>query len=143
MATSPDNRLLTGTSAPENFTSVSVTGNGFQFLGVDPVLGRTILPSDIKSNGEPEPVIVLSYRAWQRLFQGSPDALGKTVTLNDTPYSVIGVMPPRFGWWTSDGGWLALRLDPRQERRIFPIARLRAGVTPPSRSSNCTPSTCN
>ena len=130
MATSPENRLLTGTAAPENFTSVSLTGNGFQFLGVDPVLGRTILPSDIKSNGEPEPVIVLSYRAWQRLFQGSPDALGKTVTLNDTPYSVIGVMPPRFGWWTSDGGWLALRLDPRQERPIFPIARLRAGVTP-------------
>ena len=130
MATSPENRLLTGTAAPENFTSVSLTGNGFQFLGVEPVLGRTILPSDIKSNGEPEPVIVLSYRAWQRLFQGSPDALGKTVTLNDTPYSVIGVMPPRFGWWTSDGGWLALRLDPRQERPIFPIARLRAGVTP-------------
>ena len=130
MATSPENRLLTGTAAPENFTSVSVTGNGFQFLGVDPVLGRTILPSDIKSNGEPEPVIVLSYRAWQRLFQGSPDALGKTVTLNDTPYSVIGVMPPRFGWWTGDGGWLALRLDPREVRPIFPIARLRAGITP-------------
>ena len=130
MATSPENRLLTGAFAPENFTSVSLTGNAFQFLGVEPVLGRTILPSDIKPNGEPEPVVVLSYRAWQRLFQGSPDALGKTLTLNETPYTVIGVMPSRFGWWTGDGGWFPMRMDPRQDRPLFAIARLRAGVSP-------------
>ena len=130
MATSPENRLLTGAFAPENFTSVSLTGNAFQFLGVEPVLGRTILPSDIKPNGEPEPVVVLSYRAWQRLFQGSPDALGKTLTLNETPHTVIGVMPSRFGWWTGDGGWFPMRMDPRQDRALFAIARLRPGVSP-------------
>src|SRR6185369_4974062 len=80
--------------------------------------------------GEPEPVVVLSYRAWQRLFQGSPDALGKTLTLNETPYTVIGVMPSRFGWWTGDGGWFPMRLDPRQDRPLFAIARLRSGVSP-------------
>jgi putative ABC transport system permease protein len=130
MATSPENRLLTGGAAPDNFTTVMVTGNGFSFLGVEPVLGRTILPSDIRPNGEPEAVIVLSYKAWQRLFQGRRDALGKTVTLNESPFSVIGVMPPRFGWWTNDGGWVALAPDARQERTLFPIMRLRQGVSP-------------
>jgi putative ABC transport system permease protein len=129
MATSPERRLLTGGMAPENFTSVMVTANAFQFLGVAPALGRTFVESDIKSNGEPEPVIVLSYGAWQRLFQGSADALGKTVTLNDSRYSVIGVMPPRFGWWTNDGGWLPMGLDPRQDRPMFAIARLQRGVS--------------
>ena len=122
MATSPENRLLTGAFAPENFTSVSLTGNAFQFLGVEPVLGRTILPSDIKPNGEPEPVVVISYARWQRLFQGSPDAPGKTLTLNETPYTVIGVMPSTF------------RLVDRRWR----LVPLRDGPTP--RTAPCSPS---
>jgi putative ABC transport system permease protein len=130
MATGPENRLLTGGMAPENFTTVTVTANAFQFLEVPPVLGRTIAPSDIRPDGQPEPVIVLSYRAWQRLFQGSSDALGKTLVLNDVPYSVIGVMPSRFGWWTGDGGWVPMLTDPRQDHSLFAIARLRPGVSP-------------
>ena len=129
MATSPENRLLTGNTAPETFTTVTVTASAFPFLDVPPLLGRTIAAGDVRPNGEPEPVIVLSYLAWQRLFQGSADALGKTVTLNDVRYSVIGVMPPRFGWWTSDGGWLPMSLDPRQDHPMFAIARLRPGVS--------------
>jgi putative ABC transport system permease protein len=129
MATIPENQLLTGDRAPENFTAVSVTGNAFQFLGVEPVLGRTILPSDIVPGRQAEPVIVLSYRAWQRLFNGSPDALGKSLVLDDQRQTVIGVMPPRFGWWTGDGGWLPMTLDLRRQRPIFPIVRLRPGVS--------------
>ncbi|MCU1239014.1 MAG: hypothetical protein JWP63_6981 [Candidatus Solibacter sp.] len=129
MATNPENRLLTGNGSPENFTTVSVTSNAFQFLDVPPVLGRAIAPSDVHANGQPEPVIVLSYRAWQRLFQGSPDAIGKAIILNDVTYSVIGVMPPRFGWWTSDGGWVPALIDSRQERPLFTIARLRPGIS--------------
>src|SRR5262249_40426545 len=130
MATLPENRVLTGGRAPENFTTIQLTANAFQFLAVDPVLGRTILPSDINASGQPEPVIVLSFKAWQRLFDGRSDALGKTVVLNDVPHTVIGVMPPRFGWWTDDGGWIAMALDPRTEQRIFPIVRLVQGVSP-------------
>ncbi len=129
MATSPGNQLLTGGRTPENFTAIQVTTNAFDFLGVKPVLGRTILPSDTTADGQTEPVIVLSYRAWQRLFDASPDALGKTLVLNDKSYSVIGVMPPRFGWWTNDGGWLPLPVDPRQNIGMFAIMRLRPGVS--------------
>src|SRR5438270_5607987 len=67
MATLPEARLLTGGRAPENFTSIQVTADAFQFLGVNSILGRTILPSDIGPGGRPEPVIVLTYKAWQRL----------------------------------------------------------------------------
>src|ERR1700681_2794148 len=52
MGTQPTNQLLTCDRPPENFTAVAVTANAFQFLGVAPVLGRTIMPSDIKPDGE-------------------------------------------------------------------------------------------
>ena len=129
MATSPSNQLLTGAGAPQTFTAVQVTVNAFQFLGVAPVLGRTILPSDMPPGGNPEPVIVLSFRAWSRLFDRNPGALGRKLVLNDIAYTVIGVMPPRFGWWTNDGGWLPLALDARENRQIFDIVRLRPGVS--------------
>jgi len=130
MATLPEIRLLTGDRAPESFRAVSVTANAFRFLGVPPVLGRTIQPSDIKPDGQPEPVIVLTFKAWQRLFDGSPACLGRTLLLNDQPFSVVGVMPSRFGWWTDDGGWIPLPEDARDRRMVAAIARLKPGVTP-------------
>ena len=130
MATLPEDRLLTGNRPPENFRSINVTANAFRFLGVPPVLGRTIQPTDIRPDGQPDPVIVLSFGAWQRLFDGSPSALGQTLVLNESPYTVIGVMPPRFGWWTHDGGWIALPEDPRDNRTAFAIVRLKDGVSP-------------
>jgi predicted permease len=129
MATAPENRILRRDGAPENFTSIQVTGNAFQFLAVDPILGRVILPSDIRSDGTPEPVVVLSFKAWNRLFDARADAIGKAVVLNDVPHTVIGVMPPRFGWWTDDGGWAPLPLDLRSDRGMFPIVRLAPGAT--------------
>ena len=87
---------------------VLVTANAFNFLGVPPVVGRTIQPSDIRANGDAEPVVVLSHRLWLRLFDGNPGAVGKTLRLNGRPHTIVGVMPPRFGWCTSDGFWLPL-----------------------------------
>jgi putative ABC transport system permease protein len=128
MATRPESRLLTGDHDPENFTAISVTANAFQFLGVAPILGRTILPSDMKPDGDAN-VIVLTDKAWRRLFDASPAALGKTLLLNEQPYTVIGVMPPRFGWWTNDGGWLAMREDPQDKGPVAAIMRLKKGVS--------------
>jgi predicted permease len=129
MATLPGNRVLTRDGVPENFTSIQVTGNAFQFLAVDPILGRGILPSDFRPDGTPEPVIVLSLKAWQRLFEAHEDAIGKPVVLNGVPHTVIGVMPSRFGWFTNDGGWVPLPLDARSDVMMIPIVRLATGVT--------------
>src|SRR5262249_36436908 len=80
-------------------------------------------------DGEAEPVIVLSYKAWQRLFDASPGALGQKLILNDQPFTVIGVMPSRFGWWTNEGGWLVLPEDSRDARGAAAIIRLKPGVS--------------
>src|SRR5260370_37407409 len=83
MATSWENVLLTGDRAPENFQGVLLSSNAFQFLGVQPIIGRTITAVDIRPGGQPEPVAVLSYLVWRRLFGGDPNAIGKTLRLND------------------------------------------------------------
>src|SRR5687767_5269989 len=66
MATSMETVLMTGDFAPESFNGVLLSGNAFNFLGVPPVTGRTIQPSDIRPDGGVEPVVVLSYRLWTR-----------------------------------------------------------------------------
>jgi predicted permease len=129
MATGPGSVLLTGEFAPESIRGIRLSGNAFNFLGVPPLFGRTIQPSDIRSTGEPEPVAVLSFRGWQRLFGSDTNVLGRTLRLDDQPHTIIGVMPPRFGWWTDDGLWLPLGVDSRDRRSVFPIARLKPGVS--------------
>ena len=94
-----------------------------------PLIGRTIQPFDISSSGQPAPVVVLSYRFWQQMFDGDADALGKKIVLNDVPHTVIGVMPPRFGWYTNDAFWLPIGMDLRDESSINVIVRMRAGVS--------------
>ena len=128
MATHPGEVLLTGEFSPESIRGIRVTGNGFRFLGVAPLFGRTIQPSDIRSTGEPELVTVLSFKRWQRLFGNDTNVLGKTLRLDDQLHTIVGVMPPRFGWWTDDGVWLPMGVDTRVGGRVFPIARLKPGI---------------
>jgi len=129
MATSPRSVMLTGGTNPESLYGVYLTGNAFNFLGVKPVIGRTIQPFDIHPGGEPDAVVVLTYQFWQRLFSGDPHALGKKITLNEIPYTIIGVMPPRFGWWTSEAFWLPLSTNLADDTPIHAILRLRPGIT--------------
>ncbi|MGE3309132.1 MAG: ABC transporter permease [Limisphaerales bacterium] len=128
MGTSPGVVLLTGEFAPENVAAPRLTATAFRFLGVQPVLGRTFGPGDFSPSGETQPVTVISHRLWQRLFGGDANVLGRQLRLDEQTYSIIGVMPPRFGWWTSDGLWLPLAGLPGTSARIFPIGRLRPGV---------------
>ena len=129
MATSIESVLLTGEFSPESFGGVLLTGNAFNFLGVPPVAGRTIQPSDVRSDGGSEPVVVLSHRLWLRLFQGRADAVGRSLRLNDRPHTIVGVMPPRFGWYGNEGFWLPLSLTRQDVPWVAPIARLAPGVS--------------
>ncbi|HEY3458267.1 MAG TPA: ABC transporter permease, partial [Bryobacteraceae bacterium] len=129
MATTYESTLLTGTDSPESFYGVLVTGNAFDFLGVKPLIGRTIEPFDIRPDGTPEPVVVLNYRFWQRKFNGDSNAIGQKLILNDVPRTVIGVMPPRFGWFTDDAFWLPMGMDLADETPLNAIVRLRPGIT--------------
>jgi len=129
MATIPKSVVMTGGTNPEGFYGVYLTGNAFNFIGVKPLIGRTIQPFDIPLGGEPNPVVVLTYQFWQRYFSGDPHALGKKITLNDVPYAIIGVMPPRFGWWTNEAFWLPLPLNLADDTSVNVIMRLRPGIT--------------
>ena len=130
MATGPGRMLLTGEFAPETVTAVRVSGNAFGFLGVPALFGRAIQRSDVRTTGEPELVAVLSFKRWQRLFGTNRDILGRSLRLDDQLYTIIGVMPPRFGWWTDDGVWVPMGLESRDQRGVFPIVRLKDGVSP-------------
>jgi putative ABC transport system permease protein len=129
MATSGEPVLLTGEYAPESFFGILLSGNAFNFLGVAPVAGRTIQPSDVRPDGQAEPVVVLSYKLWLRLFDGNAAAVGRTLVLNGRPHTIVGVMPPRFGWYGNDGFWLPLSPLRSDVQGINPIMRLAPGVS--------------
>ena len=92
------------------------------------MIGRTIEPFDIGAGGEAAPVVVLSYGFWQREFGGDPSAIGRKLVLNDLPHTVIGVMPPRFGWFTNDSFWLPMPMQLADETPVNVIMRLQPGI---------------
>ncbi|HEX4227217.1 MAG TPA: ABC transporter permease [Bryobacteraceae bacterium] len=120
----------TTAGTPESVNAPLVTGNTFQFLGVRPLLGRFAVPSDA-TPGSP-PVCVMSYSFWQSRFAGDPGVIGKTLILDGTPRTVIGVMPRRFVFWSADV-WIpaALRHDRAalQPPWFYLLGRLKIGLT--------------
>jgi hypothetical protein len=91
---------VTTPSGPQGVPGLRVTSGFFSVLGVTPVLGRDFLSNE--EGPSAPPTVVLSYSAWQMRFAGSPDVLGRTVTLQSPwlggaePHVVIGVLPPDF-----------------------------------------------
>jgi len=129
MATAGEEEVLSGHQNPEVLSGILVTGNAFSFLGVPPLLGRGLMPSDIRADGQAENVVVLTFQLWQRLFSGDPAAIGKTLMLNGQPHLVVGVMPPRFGWYTNNSLWLPMPRTNPAARRVRYIVRLQPGLT--------------
>jgi predicted permease len=87
--------ILSTGGTPVLSTGEAVTANYFDFLGVKPELGRGFLPEENASPGAP-PVVVLSRGLWQRRFGARREALGETLELSGTKYTVVGVAPPSF-----------------------------------------------
>jgi predicted permease len=86
--------------APSEVAPVQlVSGEFFPLLGMAPALGRLLMPSDNQIVGG-QPVAVISHGFWQRAFAGSSDALGRTIRLNGTRFTIVGVAPEGFrGVW--------------------------------------------
>jgi predicted permease len=85
---------LTGREQPERVDVLSTQSSLLTMLGAKPLLGRTLLPEEDKP-GRPG-VAVLSYGAWQRLFNSDPAIVGKSITLNAKSYTVVGVLDRHF-----------------------------------------------
>ena len=77
-----------------------VTPGTFEFLGMSALLGRVAQAADYEPGAAP--VFVLRYKTWVKEFGADPNILNKTFILNDTPRTLIGIMPPRFGWGDAD-----------------------------------------
>jgi len=93
--------VITGKALPEDVLAVYMTENAGQFFGVPPLLGRMIQPSDSAGGGQR--VAVLNYRFWRRHFQGARDVIGKTLELDNTVYTIVGVMPQSFAFDDTTG----------------------------------------
>ncbi|MGA2592200.1 MAG: ABC transporter permease, partial [Bryobacteraceae bacterium] len=86
--------LLSGHGEPERLSGVPVSENFFQLLGVQPQLGRLFTPAECKWNGPK--AVLLSHGLWNRRFGSDPGIVGRTLTINDAPVTVAGVLPASF-----------------------------------------------
>src|SRR3984885_15050700 len=87
---------LTGRGAPEVVSAARVSGNFLSILGVAPALGRSFLPAEERTGGPN--VAIISTRLWRQHFGTAPAILGHTATLAGIPYTIVGVLPPRFAF---------------------------------------------
>ncbi|HKQ52491.1 MAG TPA: ABC transporter permease, partial [Pyrinomonadaceae bacterium] len=141
MAAFSDTRLgLTGGGGdPEEVSTQLTTPELFQVLGATPLLGRTLTAED--GGPQAQDVVVLGHGIWQRRFGGDRSIVGKSITLNGTPFTVVGVMPENFQWHvrTSSGTgkapeiWVPLDMPlegPNLYGRFLQtVARLKPGVS--------------
>ncbi|WP_224367415.1 ABC transporter permease [Hyalangium versicolor] len=121
---------LTGDGEPERIAGVNVTAGFFQALGVSPALGRTF-ETDEDRRGHNQ-VVVLSHGFWRRHLGENPAVLGRTLTLNGQPYTIIGVAPERFRYRWDAELWTPMAADEPQGRRsdfLYVLGRLARGAT--------------
>jgi len=140
----PAGVALTGNGQPKPLPAMLVTANYFDILGVKPVLGRAFLAGEDQKPGG-NPVAVLSHSLWTREFGADRGILGRTISLNLTAYTVIGVAPPNFRGTFTVGNpnlvWLPISMhsqvfdaqtdrlfDQRRFRVVSVFGRLKPGV---------------
>lgn len=139
-ATAP--MALAGDGAPEIVWGQVVSGEYFQLLGVEAALGRTFRPEE-GDPLDPRPVAVLAHGTWERAFASDPGVLGRTIRINDHPFTVVGIAPPGFTglfsvlepalWAPLSMVHRALPYTPNLESRLDPwlqlVGRRRPGVS--------------
>ncbi|MGD0130821.1 MAG: ABC transporter permease [Bryobacteraceae bacterium] len=126
---------LTALAQAERLSGYMISAGFFSTLGVNPVLGRTFLAGDDQLGAAP--VVILGGGFWSREFGASPDVIGKSLTLNGTSYTVVGVIPGSFTFYGHDrdvytpiGQWNDLSFrDRRISVSAHIVGRLKPGVT--------------
>jgi putative ABC transport system permease protein len=122
---------LSDRDEPERFTGATVTWNMFPMLGIQPLLGRQIR-ADEDTPGGPR-VVLLSHGVWQRRYAADPSVIGRTITVNGNPHTVIGVMPPQFQFPELAQLWIPQvpieHTSPRTMRNLVVLARLKPGAS--------------
>jgi putative ABC transport system permease protein len=131
-AISGGSATLAGAEGPERVPGASVSAELFDLLRVKPVLGRTFTKEE-DAPGRNE-VVILSHAAWQQRFGGDPGVLGRSITVNDRPSTIVGVMPAGFTFPASTTEfWFPIALNPANATRgghfLAVVARRKANAT--------------
>ncbi|MEP6493931.1 MAG: ABC transporter permease [bacterium] len=126
-ASSGASTIIRGRDAAEDVSGARVTGNYFSVFGVAPARGRTFTADEDRKGGPS--VIVLSDQLWHSLFGADPGVLGKTVSLDGKPSTLIGIMPASFTNERRAQYWIPLAITHTPGITFFysVIGRLRAG----------------
>ncbi|HKP84833.1 MAG TPA: ABC transporter permease [Blastocatellia bacterium] len=138
-AVSDQNFPLTDTDSPERLNVEMVSASYFPMLGVEAATGRTFLDEEDKTPGT-HPVAVIGHALWVRRFGSDPDIIGRTISLNKIPLTIVGVLPEGFkGQKATAEVWVPMMMAPQLTfaRRLQApfahwtevIARLKPGVS--------------
>jgi putative ABC transport system permease protein len=137
VATRGLNYVLSGTGEPERVSGRQATAGLFATLGLRPILGRAFTPEEDRPGAER--VVLLSEGLWTRRFARDPGVVGRSLTLNDEPYTVVGVLPGTLhGSFRQTEIWASLgRFEDRiggpanrgNHPGIYVLARMKPGVT--------------
>ncbi|MGC2417274.1 MAG: ABC transporter permease [Candidatus Acidiferrales bacterium] len=122
------NLTTTDGDLPEDVIGMNISPESPNHWGTRALMGRWLIPSDAPFGQEPQPVVVLSYRFWQRYYVGDPHVVGRNIQLVHKPYKIVGVMPPRFRWGEADI-YLPLKLTSDPKLYFGNSVKLRPGVT--------------
>jgi putative ABC transport system permease protein len=129
-----DHVNLTGGPDPELIPAARVTADFFHLYGAPVLYGRTFTSEEARPNSAD--VVVLSHELWIRRFGGAPEIIGKTISLGDLPYTVIGILGPNFDAEQFDERpdvWIPFQIEPgslaTDARLCIVTGRLRPGAT--------------
>jgi len=125
-----ERNVLTGEGRVEALRVAEITASAFPLTRVPPLLGRPLQPADEMQGADP--VVVLDYDVWQRQFLQDPAIIGRVVTVGRTARTVVGVMPPRFGFPHDQQAWVPLPVQdapPREGPAVQVFGRLAHGAS--------------
>jgi putative ABC transport system permease protein len=125
-----ERNVLTGEGRVESLRVAEITASAFPLTRVSPLLGRPLQPTDEVQGADP--VVVLGYDVWQRQFLQDPTIIGRVVDVGRTARTVVGVMPPRFGFPRDQQVWVPLQVQdalPREGPAVQVFGRLAAGAS--------------
>lgn len=129
-----DSAILTGDGNAEHLPTAIISSNFFSLLGAKPELGREILPEEDRPGGPH--VVMISHNLWEHHYKSDPQIIGRSIVLDGTPYSVVGVMAPGFKFFHEMDAWVSLGFFANQgwarNRLSHPltvIAHLKPGVS--------------
>jgi predicted permease len=125
-----ERNVLTGEGRVESLRVAEITASAFPLVRVPPLLGRPLQPADEMQGADP--VVVLGFDVWQRQFLNDPAIVGRIVTVGRTARTVVGVMPPRFGFPHDQQMWVPLPVQdtrPREGPAVQVFGRLADGAS--------------